>query len=66
MNCIKEMSTAKTAEDFQAAGYNVLLYDCRGVGGSDGFPRNQVDPLQMAQDVSGECHKPRRDFIHHT
>lgn len=56
MNCIKEMTTsiAKTAEDFQSAGYNVLLYDCRSVGGSDGLPRNQIDPLQMSQDISGK------------
>lgn len=54
MNCVKEMSLDETAEAFHAAGYNVLLYDCRSVGGSEGNPRNQIDPVQMSQDVSGK------------
>ncbi|KAL8841189.1 MAG: hypothetical protein Q9170_001043 [Blastenia crenularia] len=52
LNCVKEMSLAETAERFQSAGYNVLLYDSRGIGGSGGLPRNQIDPLQQAEDVS--------------
>lgn len=48
------MSLGETAEGFQAAGYNVLIYDSRSVGGSSGLPRNQVDPLQMVEDVSGK------------
>ncbi|KAL8972384.1 MAG: hypothetical protein Q9183_000586 [Haloplaca sp. 2 TL-2023] len=52
LNCVKEMSLAETAEGFQSGGYNVLLYDSRGVGGSGGLPRNQIDPLQMAEDIS--------------
>ncbi|KAL8889244.1 MAG: hypothetical protein Q9215_003446 [Flavoplaca cf. flavocitrina] len=52
LNCVKEMSLAETAEGFQSAGYNVLLYDSRSVGGSGGLPRNQIDPLQMAEDIS--------------
>ncbi|KAI0202677.1 alpha/beta-hydrolase [Astrocystis sublimbata] len=52
LNCVKEMSLAETAEAFQSEGYNVLLYDSRSVGGSEGLPRNQVDPWQNAQDVS--------------
>ncbi|KAF5026933.1 hypothetical protein F66182_963 [Fusarium sp. NRRL 66182] len=51
-NCVKEMSLEETAEAFHSAGYNVLLYDARSIGGSGGFPRNQIDPLQMAQDIS--------------
>ncbi|OTB00609.1 hypothetical protein M426DRAFT_75686 [Hypoxylon sp. CI-4A] len=51
-NCVKEMSLAETAEAFQAAGFNVLLYDSRGVGGSGGMPRNQIDPLKMVEDIS--------------
>ncbi|KAL7803490.1 alpha/beta-hydrolase [Trichoderma aethiopicum] len=53
LNCIKEMSLQQTAEAFQAAGYNVLLYDSRSVGGSGGLPRNQIDPWQITQDLSG-------------
>ncbi|KAI1105906.1 alpha/beta-hydrolase [Jackrogersella minutella] len=51
-NCVKEMSLAETAEAFQSAGYNVILYDSRSIGGSGGLPRNQIDPLQMAEDIS--------------
>ncbi|KAK4240552.1 Alpha/Beta hydrolase protein [Achaetomium macrosporum] len=51
-NCVKEMSLSDTAEGFQRRGYNVYLYDSRSVGASGGHPRNQIDPLQMAEDVS--------------
>ncbi|KAI5918542.1 alpha/beta-hydrolase [Camillea tinctor] len=51
-NCVKEMSLAETAEAFQSAGFNVLLYDSRGVGGSGGMPRNQIDPFKMIEDIS--------------
>ncbi|KAH8424131.1 acetyltransferase fmaC [Aspergillus melleus] len=46
------MLLPETAENFQSLGYNVLLYDTRSVGGSDGEPRNQPSPYQMAEDVS--------------
>ena len=46
------------AENFQSLGYNVLLYDARTVGASDGEPRNQLSPHQMAEDVSGEPPAP--------
>ncbi|MCJ1266776.1 hypothetical protein MMC22_006661 [Lobaria immixta] len=52
LNCVKDMSLAETAEGFQSAGYNVLLHDSRSVGGSGGFPRNQINPMQMAEDIS--------------
>lgn len=42
------------AEGFHALGYNVLFYDARSVGGSGGSLRNLIDPLQMAEDLSGE------------
>lgn len=48
------MTLPETAENFQSLGYNVLLYDARSVGASDGEPRNQLSPYQMAEDVSGE------------
>ncbi|KAI1131760.1 Alpha/Beta hydrolase protein [Nemania abortiva] len=51
-NCVKEMSLPDIAERFQDNGYNALLYDARGVGASDGMPRNESDPLQMAADLS--------------
>ncbi|KAI0896801.1 alpha/beta-hydrolase [Annulohypoxylon nitens] len=51
-NCVKEMSLGETAEAFQAAGFNVLLYDARSVGGSEGMPRNQIDPFKMVEDIS--------------
>ncbi|KAM5343619.1 hypothetical protein ACJ41O_012156 [Fusarium nematophilum] len=51
-NCVKEMSLEETTEAFHSAGYNVLLYDSRSIGGSGGSPRNHIDPLQMAQDIS--------------
>ncbi|KAK7724445.1 hypothetical protein SLS63_008702 [Diaporthe eres] len=51
-NCVKEMTLPEVAERFQSKGYNVLIYDARGVGGSGGLPRNQLDPLQMAEDLS--------------
>lgn len=40
------------AEAFHLHGYNVFLYDARSVGGSGGQPRNLLDPLQMAEDLS--------------
>jgi alpha-beta hydrolase superfamily lysophospholipase len=47
------MSVPETAEGFQSAGYNVLLYDSRSVGGSGGLPKNQINPQQIVEDVSG-------------
>lgn len=49
------MTLPDVAEAFQSHGFNVLLYDARSVGGSGGQPRNLLDPLQMAEDLSGEC-----------
>lgn len=48
------MTLPEVAENFQSLGYNVLLYDARSIGASDGEPRNQPSPYQMAEDVSGE------------
>lgn len=47
------MTLPDVAEWFQRHGYNVLLYDARSVGASGGLPRNQLDVLQMAEDLSG-------------
>ncbi|PLB47778.1 alpha/beta-hydrolase [Aspergillus steynii IBT 23096] len=51
-NCVKNMLLPDVAERFQYLGYNVLLYDARTVGASDGEPRNQPSPYQMAEDIS--------------
>jgi pimeloyl-ACP methyl ester carboxylesterase len=51
-NCVKEMTLPEVAEEFHSKGYNVLLYDARSVGGSGGQPRNLLNPLQMAEDLS--------------
>ena len=47
------MLLPEIAEIFQARGYNVLIYDPRATGDSDGLPRGQIDPLQQAEDLSG-------------
>lgn len=47
------MALPDVAEDFHALGYNVFLYDARSVGSSGGHLRNLIDPLQMAEDLSG-------------
>ncbi|KAJ8063558.1 hypothetical protein OCU04_007430 [Sclerotinia nivalis] len=51
-NCVKELTLPEVAEAFQASGFNVFLYDARSVGASGGQPRNLIDPLQMAEDLS--------------
>ncbi|KAI0441391.1 DltD domain-containing protein [Xylaria telfairii] len=51
-NCVKEMTLPEVAEAFHAEGFNVFLYDARSVGASGGQPRNLIEPLQMAEDLS--------------
>jgi alpha-beta hydrolase superfamily lysophospholipase len=48
------MSLEETGDNFQNAGYNVLLYDARSIGGSGGLPRNQPDPWRYVEDLSGK------------
>lgn len=48
------MALPEVAEGFHSLGYNVLFYDARSVGASSGSPRNLIDPLQMAEDLSGK------------
>lgn len=54
------MTLPEVAEGLHARGYNVLLYDARSVGGSEGQPRNLVSPLQMAEDLSGNVTRSLR------
>ena len=42
-NCVKEMTLPEVAEAFQAARYNVLLYDARSV---EGQWRTTAEPPQ--------------------
>ncbi|KAL0930067.1 DltD domain-containing protein [Colletotrichum truncatum] len=51
-NCVKEMLLPELAEWFQHLGFNALIYDPRSIGDSDGLPRNQISPLQQAEDLS--------------
>lgn len=51
-NCVKEMLLPEVAEKFQSMGFNALIYDPRSTGDSDGLPKNQIDPLQQAEDIS--------------
>ena len=41
-----------TATAFQVEGVTALIYDPRGVGVSDGFPRNDINPFQEVDDMS--------------
>ncbi len=51
-NCVKEMLLPDVAEWFRNQGFHALIYDPRNIGDSDGQPRNLVDPLQQAEDLS--------------
>ncbi|EDN99356.1 hypothetical protein SS1G_02210 [Sclerotinia sclerotiorum 1980 UF-70] len=53
VNLVKELLVPEIAQRFQSRGYNALIYDARGIGESDGLPRNQIDPLQQSEDLSG-------------
>jgi fermentation-respiration switch protein FrsA (DUF1100 family) len=46
----KEMALDRYAEVFAAAGLTVLVYDHRGLGASDGEPRQVVDPWAQSRD----------------
>ncbi|KAL9083286.1 MAG: hypothetical protein Q9165_008592 [Trypethelium subeluteriae] len=49
-NNTKETLIAEVAEYFFAAGFTVLSYDPRTIGGSDGTPRNEADPVRNIED----------------
>ena len=54
-NCVKEILLPEIAERFQSAGYNAVIYDPRSIGDSDGLTRNNINPLQQAEDLAGTC-----------
>lgn len=49
-SAVKEMYLDAFAEVFEAAGLNVLVFDNRGFGASDGEPRQEIDPWQQVRD----------------
>lgn len=46
------LGLANTATAFQAAGITALTYDPRGIGLSDGIPRNDINPFRDVDDIS--------------
>ena len=50
LTLLKEHYIPSFARRFQQAGFACLIYDHRGWGSSDGEPRNEVDPIQQAED----------------
>jgi uncharacterized protein len=49
-SAVKEMYLDSFAGVFAAAGLNVLVYDNRNFGASDGEPRQEIDPWAQARD----------------
>src|SRR6201996_4414463 len=50
LSLLKEHYIHDHARKFVAAGFSALIYDHRGYGSSDGFPRHETNPLQQAED----------------
>lgn len=51
-SAVKEMGLDDYAEVFCAAGLAVLVYDQRNLGASDGWPRQEIDPVAQRRDYS--------------
>ena len=49
-SAVKEMYLDSFAEVFAAAGLNVLVFDNRCFGASDGEPRQEIDPWAQVRD----------------
>jgi uncharacterized protein len=49
-SAVKEMYLDAFAEVFAAAGLNVLVFDNRNFGASDGTPRQEIDPWEQVRD----------------
>jgi fermentation-respiration switch protein FrsA (DUF1100 family) len=50
-SAVKEMYLDRFAEVFAAAGLNVLVFDNRCFGASDGEPRQEIDPWAQVRDA---------------
>ncbi|KAH6632522.1 Alpha/Beta hydrolase protein [Chaetomium tenue] len=50
-NFPKEANLPDIARWFQEHGVTTLLYDPRGIGASEGEPRNEIDPRQQIEDL---------------
>ena len=50
LSAVKEMHLDDYATVFSGAGLNVLVYDHQNFGGSDGTPRQEVDPVLQYRD----------------
>lgn len=50
LSAVKEMYLDDYAEVFSRAGLNVLVYDHRNFGASDGSPRQEIDPVAQVRD----------------
>jgi fermentation-respiration switch protein FrsA (DUF1100 family) len=51
ITAVKEQHLAPFAERFAAEGYNVLVFDYRFLGASDGEPRGHIDPRLQHDDI---------------
>jgi uncharacterized protein len=51
LTAVKEMHLQHFAEVFAEAGLNVLVYDHRNFGASDGIPRQDLDPVTQVRDI---------------
>ncbi|NMN98386.1 alpha/beta hydrolase [Antrihabitans stalactiti] len=51
LSAVKEMYLDEYAESFSRAGLNVLVYDHRNFGASDGAPRQHIDSIVQARDL---------------
>ncbi|WP_037206363.1 alpha/beta hydrolase [Rhodococcus opacus] len=51
LSAVKEMYLDDYAESFSQAGLNVLVYDHRNFGASDGVPRQHIDSITQARDL---------------
>lgn len=51
LTTVKEMHLDDYAECFSRAGLNVLAYDHRNFGASEGTPRQDIDPIAQVRDL---------------